>query len=217
MSTEWIEMLIVLSCLFPCLGMVQQQQEDDFITRYKRNFNIICLLMIIHQRGIVVIGRNRWGKEAIALPNALAFVMMILWASLTQDNCMWYWIAFWLLCHLRRRVESARLAKSGIMIHSQYDGWPYDAIRFCRTERQAKLIVEPILTGILGGMLWWIYTQNGLQVAGLPYYLLAGCVSLPFVESIKQQVQERRMQSMVDARIESEQMVRDVRDRYGDS
>ncbi len=142
---------------------------------------------------------------------------MVLWAAFSRDPFMWGWVGFWLLCQICRRIESVRLARSGARIHSQYDGWPFDTIRFGRTEKAAKLVVEPMLVGILGGILHWIYdTYLGMPPYGLPYFLLAGVVTLPFVELVKQTVWQRRTQSMMDARIEQEQMMRDVRDRHGE-
>ena len=141
--------------------------------------------------------------------------MMCVWAMVSHDNFMWIWIGFWLLCQLKRRVESVKLARSGAWIHSQYDGWPFDAIKYARTEKVAKMVVEPILVGILGGILYWIYSQYGLKPTGLPYFFLSGIFTLPFVEIVKQTIWEKKIRGMQDARLEQEQMVEELRDKWG--
>jgi hypothetical protein len=192
-----------------------EQQRDDAMN-WKRNFNIAWWLCLMHQRGLILFMRKGFGVRALGVPCALAFVLMFLWATFSRDPFMWLWMGMWLLCQVKRRAESLKLARSGAMIHSQYDGWPFDAVRFAGSEKAAKLVVEPILVGILGGLLYWIYGEQGWSPYGLPYFVLAGCFSLPLVEAVKQTIWERRTQAMVDARLEQEEVMRDFRDKYGE-
>jgi hypothetical protein len=141
---------------------------------------------------------------------------MFVWAVLSGDPGMWLRIVMWFLCFLQRRIESLRRAARGEIIHSQYDGWPFDTIKIGRTQATCKLFVEPLFIGILGGIAYWLYGKMGWEVRGLPWFLLAGCFSLPFVEMIKQTIWRRRIQGMADARVEQEAVVRDFRDKYGE-
>jgi len=188
--------------------MQEQQKELTF----KDKFNIAHNLCVIHQRGIVVISRNKWGKNALGLPCALAFVLMFLWAAFTQDPLMYCWLGLWCLCYLKRRAEAGRLSGQ---VHSFYDGWPCDGMLYCSSENIAKRVVEPILVGILGGILRWFYTEQGWSPAGLPNFLLLGVFTLPVVESVKQKVWERRLDAMKDARFEQESLAQDYRDQFG--
>ncbi len=192
------------------------QQQHDQQADSKRKFNVVYGLMLMHQRAIVLLSRDRWGKEALGKPCFLALVLMFLWATFSRDPFMWVWLAVWVCFLVKRRLESVRLATSGERTHSQYDGHPFAALTFCRTENAAKLVGEPVLVGILGVVLCAVYQEVGLPVGGLPCFLLAGCVSLPFVEAVKKQIWERRIQGMQDARLEQEQMVRESRERYGE-
>jgi hypothetical protein len=193
--------------------MPQQQENGD---NWKRNFNVTHSIFLMHQRALTVPMRNQYGGQALGTPCALALVMMLLWWMATHDDFMLLWIGFWLLCFIKRRAEAVRLAKNGARIHSHYDGWPFDAIRFARSERAAKMMVEPILVGILGGFLFWVYQENGWRPTGLPYFVLSGVVTLPFVEMVKQTAWDKRLQGMHDARLEQEMAVQDYRDQYGD-
>jgi hypothetical protein len=196
--------------------MPMQQERDDAMNQ-KRSFNIVYALMVMHQRALTVPMRNRWGVNALGMSCALALILMFVWTMVTQDSLMFCWIGFWLLCFIKRRVEAVRLVNKGERIHSQADGLPFDALRLCRSENTAKLVVEPILVGVLGGVLYWIYEQNGWRPTGLPYFILSGVVTLPFVELVKQTIWKRRTQQMLDARIENEASMKAYRDKYGDS
>jgi hypothetical protein len=190
------------------------QQQDDVMTQWKQNFNFIFTACLIHQRAIVIPLRKGFGADAIGKPCALALVLMCIWGMCTRDNFLWLWIAVWFACFLKRRVETALLVKSHVKIHSQYDGWP-DAIRIGRTEKIAKLIVEPVVIVSLGAALFYGYQENHWQPYGLPYFLLAGGFTLPFVELVKQTIWQRRTQSIVDARVENEALMNDFHKRYG--
>jgi hypothetical protein len=194
--------------------MEQQKEGSDL----KRNFNFAYAVMVMHQRALTIPMRNHYGTQALGIPCALALVLMVLWGMPSRDPFKWMWIGMWLICQIHRRIQSVRLAHDGVRIHSQYDGWPFEAIRFGRTERAAKMIVEPIMVGVLGGILYWIYgAYLGMPPYGLPYFLLAGLFTLPFVEMVKKTVGERRSQSMMDARLEQEAIARAFRNRWGDS
>ena len=90
-------------------------------------------------------------------------------------------------------------------------------MRFCRSERTAKLIVEPIIVAIFGTILWWIYLRMGWDRHGLPAFIWTGLITLPFVERVKQAAWQRRLQGMQDARLEQQALVRESHQRFGDS
>jgi hypothetical protein len=189
------------------------QQHEDFVTKWKRNFNITYNLCLIHQRGIVVLMRDQWGKRALGTSCALALVLMFLWATFTQDPFMYGWMVLWFICYLKRRFEAGRLAKKGM--HTEYDGRSKDGQRFGFSERFAKRWVEPMLTGILGGMVYWFYERQGWQPTGLPYFLLSGLFTLPFVQTVHQSIWDRRVEAMNEARITQQAAMKDFQDRYG--
>jgi hypothetical protein len=181
----------------------------------KRNSNIMQWICMIHQRGIIVPMRENFGKEAL-MPCAFSLVVMCLWAAFTKDAFMWFWIALWLVALVKRRTESAKMVASGVRVHSYYDGWPKEAVKIGKTEKTAKLVVEPAFVVLLGTVLYYAYQEFGLPVAGLPSFFLCGIITLPFVEMVKQRIWEKRMDALSDARLEQEAMVRESRERYGE-
>lgn len=204
---DWLKVLRTFGWLFFCLGMVQQQ-EDDIAQKFKRNFNIAYSLFSMHQRALVVTCRSKWGTQALGFPCLGAFIMMFLWYVATHDNFMLAWIGLWIVFQIKRRIEAVKLSGQ---IHSRYEGWPDDAMKFVKDEKTAKKIVEPVMFGILGGFLYWVYKENGLPATGLPTFLLAGLVTLPFIESVNRTMWERKLQGMNDAKIEQEALMEDFK------
>ncbi|MHB1423123.1 MAG: hypothetical protein ACYC3I_08005 [Gemmataceae bacterium] len=186
------------------MGQQHQEQND-----WKRNFNIAYVVMLWHQRALLVPFRKHWGTQALGFPSLLAFILMILWATATRDNLMVLYIGFWLLCQLIRRIQAARMSK---YIHSQSAGRP---LVFGSMGSAARLVIEPLFMGIIGWWLFQFYEDNGWRPTGLPYFFLTGLVSLPFVELTNQMIWNRRLQSMADSRKEQEMLMGDYKNRFG--
>lgn len=186
--------------------MTQQGQKDLF-QDFRKHFNFAYSFCTAYQRALIVPFRNKWGTQALGLPCLFAIGLMMLWYIATADPGMLAWMGFWLFCQAMRRIEAVRIAGQ---VHSHYDGWP---VNLGSNERVAKAFYEPILVGILGGILYWAYTINGLRPTGLPYFFLGGIVALPFVESVKQTLWERRLQGMADAKLEQEMLMEDFKNR----
>jgi len=193
---------------------MQQQKENEMT--WGQGFGIVFWLCLIHQRCLIIPMRNRFGVQALALPCFLATVLMFLVAGFTGDPFMWAWFGIWFLCFVRRRWEAVRLNCSGARVHSHYDGFPFDAARYGCSESVAKLVVEPVMVGVAGGLVYFGYAHMGWPVYGLPRFLLIGCFTLPFVEAVKQTIWKKREQDILDARIEQESTMRDFRQKYGD-
>jgi hypothetical protein len=192
------------------------QQNNDALS-HKQTFNLLHIFGLAHQRALTVPLRSGYGVEALGLPCLLAVVMMFLWAGFSRDPFLLWWLGIWFVFQGVRRFESLRLNWKGVRIHTHYDGWPHVTIRLGRTEGMAKLVAEPLVVGVLGGIIYWVYQEQGWSLYGLPYFFLTGCFTLPFVELINQMIWKRRAEAMLNARIEQENIVDDFRRKYGDS
>ena len=183
--------------------MQQQNQNPDWRQSTNAAYNVASW----YQRALIVPFRKGWGTEALGFPCLGGFCLMFVWYVATGDFGLLVWMGFWLLWQVVRRVEAVKLAGH---VHSRYDGFP---VNLGSDERLAKRWYEPICIGVLGGIAYWFYTLNGLDVRGLPYFLLGGMVSLPFVASVDQTLWKRRLQGMADAKIEQEMLVDDFKNR----
>lgn len=189
-----------------------RENRGDIMENYRRNYNIATWVATICQRGIVLICRNHWGTDALGAPCAFALLLMAAWAAFSKDIYMWGWIALWLVFLGIRRKEANRITGQ---VDSRYDGWPFDAIRYCGSEKVAKKVLEPLFTAVLGAILYWVYTTNGLLPYGLPYFLFAGAISIAFVASTQQMAWDKRLRDMRNAQLENQQLVDDYKDHYG--
>jgi hypothetical protein len=196
----------------------QQQQQQDDQMRWKRNFNIAYMLCLAHSRCITVLTRNRWGVQALGTPCAWGAAIMCVWGFASRDPLLWAWAAIWCIAWVKRKQQAVKLPKEGARIHSWYDGFPHESVKLTKgDEEKAKRIVEPLWTACIGGTLMWFYMEVLHRPPhGLPYFLILGSLTISVVEGIKKTIGERRRQSMLDARIEQENVMRDFRDRYGD-
>jgi hypothetical protein len=195
---------------------VQQKKNEEI--GWKESFNIVFSLLCIHKTALVVPFRNRWGVEAMGTPCLWAFGLLVVYAAFCLDPFMWMWVAAWVICQIRNRIEAARLSARGVRTHSCYDGWPASACRipFIRNEDTAKLVVEPLLVMGIGLGCWWASSLMH-SPPGLARFFLWGGVTLPAVETIKQARWARRLRMLDDARMEQEGMMRTYRDKFGDS
>lgn len=182
---------------------MQQQKEMGF----KEKFNICHFLMVIHQRGLTIMCRSYWGKEALGLPCLLALILMFLWYVFTADSLMLLWMALWFAVYLTRKMQAIKVAGK---VHSQYDGFP-DVMRFVKNEKIAKLVVEPLLFGSLGLFALQYYEDMGWSPTGLPYFLLSGTFTLPFVALVNVAIWERQIQAIQDAKLEQEALAEETR------
>jgi hypothetical protein len=184
----------------------------------KESFNIVFSLCVIHQRALTVPLRNRFGVEAMGIPCAWAFGLIVVYAVFSLDPFMWLFVATWVICQIRNRIEAARLSARGVRTHSHYDGWPVSAMRvpFVRSQDTAKLVVEPLLVMAIGLGWWWVSSLTH-SPPGLARFLLAGGITLSAVETIKQATWGRRLRMLDDARMEQEGMMREYREQCGDS
>jgi hypothetical protein len=196
----------------------QQQQQDDRM-QWKRNFNVAFNLCYWHSLCVSLLTRNRQGMQTLGIPCAWALAIMCVWGLFSRDPLLWVWAAIWCIAWVKRRQEAVKLAKEGARIHSWYDGYPHESVRLTRgDEEKAKRIVEPLWAACMGGGLLWLYMEMlHWPPHGLPYFLIFGCFTISMVEGVKKTIWERRRQSMLDARIEQENVMRDFRDRYGES
>lgn len=188
----------------------QMDARNNVMGDVKRNFNILWLLCVMHQRALTIPLRTCYGKEALGMPCLFAVLMMILWGGLANDGVMFWYLVGWLVLFAHRRVQAITLARTGRM-HSAYDGRSIIA----KNDTFAKAVLEPVLIGAAGYCVLQLYQEWGWSPQGLPYFLLLGCFTLPFVEMAKRQMWQRRTQSMINARIESEAVMAEFHRRYG--
>jgi hypothetical protein len=191
-------------------------KEEEKKWSNKDSINAAVWVLAVLSRCFTVVMRNKFGKEALAFPCFFALLLMLGWAALSSDRLMWAWIVLWLLCFAARRVEQVKGEMKGARIHSQDDGVPMDGMKWVNNPQKAKMIVEPIILGVISFFLYKFYAIAHWKTYGLPFFFAAGCFSVPALEGFKQMIWKKRVQDILDARIEQEAVMRDYRNRYGE-
>lgn len=199
---DWMQLLTYAS-MFCCLGMVQQQQKE---LTMKEKMNFLHAVAGYHKIGLTLLTRAYPGKRFLDFPCFFSFLMMGIWYVLSADPYMGLWILAWVSVYFVRKFEAYKV---GGQVHSFYDGYPYLA-KFM-PEWAAKMLGEPILFGVLGFLALQYYEENEWSPYGLPFFLLAGTITIPFVTALNQLIWERQLQAADDARLEQEALMQDLK------
>jgi hypothetical protein len=198
---------------------MQQQKDEPF--NQKQSIEIAMGLLMGLAMAVIAPFRRRCGVEAFGKPAFVGFIIMCLWAAFSRDMAMWWYVGIWLVCIARNRAEAVKLSKQGVVIHSQYDGVSEFQKKF-KSEKLCKQVVEPAMVFALGFALSLFYRDVlyagviNYPQGGLPMFLMVGAGAAAAVEGVRLTIWKRRSQAMMDARIEQEALMREVRDRYGD-
>jgi hypothetical protein len=181
-----------------------QQQETGRMTNADF-LRIIYFACNVHATSIAVFIRRGFGREALGWNSLCAIVVLIFLAG--EDRAFLGYVVLFLFAQIWRRVETFRLLRSGIVLHSRYPGYPYWAMKvpFVTSEENAMSGIEPLMC-FLGGALLCPVSVN---IGG---YVMLGALTLGIRGGIEREIDRKRIQQMKDAALEqqwySEQMRR---------
>lgn len=190
--------------------MQQAKPPGDQIT-LQGSFNGFYLICRIHSRCVMPFLRTGMGSRAQGLYAVVAGVFMFYLAHALYDQPLLNFFWVWLVAVVVQRMLSGRAAKSGLLIHSQFDGYPTLALRLCpfiRDESMARLAVEPMICFAAGYLLLSWSDALGKLV-------MSAALSLMFLENFDRHVTNKREQQILDARLEAEHLSQGVRRRMG--
>ena len=190
--------------------MQQAKPPGDQVT-FQGSFNGLYLICLILSQCIMPLLRTGMGSRAQGLYSVIAGVFMFYLAHALYDQPLLNFFLVWLIAVVVQRMLSGRAAKNGLLVHSQYDGYPTVALRLCpfiRDESTAKLVVEPLICFAAG------YLLLGWSDA-LGKLIMAAAFSLIFLENFDRHITNKREQQILDARLEAEHLSQGVRRRMG--
>lgn len=159
-------------------------------------FGLIYLAANVLATSVAVFIRRGFGKEALALNSLLAFVLLILLSASEGRAFLLFAVAF-LFAQIWRRIETFRLIRRGVILHTRYPGYPYWAMKmpFVKTEHRAKELIEPVFCFIIGILLCPFSVGIGgyLVLCGIGFIVRYG---------IDDALARKRIERMQDATIE---------------
>lgn len=149
--------------------------------------------------------RRDFGVNGIGSSGLVAFLIIIFYGGERNAPEIVLYLMAWLAALFWRKSQSARNERKGRAEHSQYDGWPWLAMKipFVKSEQKAKSL-EPFVCFFGGGFICPISETIGTLVMLSAFGLLLARV-------IDLRAHETRVRRMRDAMIEMELISRDLR------
>ena len=146
---------------------------------------------------VAVFLRRGFGREALGWNSLVAFFLLLFLGA--ADPAFGYFAIAFTFAQVFRRVETFRLLRGGAVLHSQYAGFPYWAMKlpFVKSEKAAREAVEPLICLVVGVLLCPLSENIG------GYVMLCG-VGFIARYCIEELVMRKRVERMHDARIEHE-------------
>jgi hypothetical protein len=169
------------------------QGNDPFNAR--TGVNLLWLLAKGYATTVTPFLRRGFGSEAIGINGIVAALIILLYAGATNSPEMitffWTWLGF----VTYQRIYGIRQRMSGQVAHSRYAGWPEVGMRFTKSEKIARQVVEPLVCVVVGAALWQVSEPLGR-------FVMLGPVGLLVSLGLDQQVMRNRVRAMRDAEIE---------------
>jgi len=176
----------------------QPQQQESF-SRVKPGdtINLFYFVANIHRTAIATLIRRDYGSEALGWNAFLAMILIFMVYAATLDQVVLFYLGVWFFCQIGQRIRTFWNFRKGIVIHSQYAGYPYLAmmVPFVRRQSTATGIIEPMMC-LFGGVLLCPLSVN------LGGFIMCGLLSFMVTDGIEREIRRQRLVRMHDAEIE---------------
>ncbi|MGL5096488.1 MAG: hypothetical protein ACRDD1_12915 [Planctomycetia bacterium] len=170
------------------------------------NVNLLLSFARVHALCLTVFLRRDYGSEGIGMTGLGAFVLIPAYAGLANSHAMLLFWGFWFLAVVSQRMRQYRNWRNGVVLHSRYEGYPWVAFKLfprIRAEGDAKA-AEAFLAFGVGGVLTYLDKPLG-------WFVMAGFLSILFVEAISEEITRKRLSEMKDAQLEQQYLARRFR------
>lgn len=181
---------LALRNLQPTVIAMQNQQENKLTPQ--KTLNSAGFLLLCCATTITPFTRKKFGVEALGFNGFGAFILLLVMAGADETGvALWYFLA-WFIALIIRRLQSE--SAKGVR-HSCYDGTPWLAMMFCKSEGTAKRVVEPLLCVGAGLGLAQVSPTVGALV-------MTGAFAIAMLQSTRSMIDRLRIQKMRDAELE---------------
>jgi hypothetical protein len=185
--------------------MNQQQQQKWGL---RDTTNLLTVVTNVMSMAVLPFVRHSFGKDALGWPAFGAFIIIMVIASFSASQAMWIYFGVWIIALCWQKNYTKKLIQQGAVLHSRSPGFPALGAKFTKGKvMQAVMFVEPFLCGLFG----YMFYDLGEHVLGK--FLMCAAGSLIFQHTTQRMLDERRVQEMINARIEQEWLSRQLRDR----
>ncbi len=139
--------------------------------------------------------RRGFGSEALGINGIVAALIILVYAGATHcpEMITFFWV--WLGFVAYQRIYGLNLRRQGHVVHSRYAGWPEVGLRFTKSAKIARQVVEPLVCLVAGAVLF-LYSEP------LGRFVMLGPIGLLVSQGIDGQVMKSRLTALRDAEIE---------------
>jgi drug/metabolite transporter (DMT)-like permease len=190
------------------------EEKEQFGPSERQTFNLVMTAVAACATTVQVFCRKGFGRRALDYRGGMAAVLLYAVAAFCREASMLYYLAGFLIVLAVQRLTTMRLLRSGVLMHSQYTGYPVLAMKFTRNERTAKGVVEPLLCIFLGIGLAVLgdATHHHLSLVWGGWLALGGfCSSIEF--ALSDAIHQKRLTDAEDIRIEQQVFLQDLYER----
>jgi hypothetical protein len=179
----------------------QDQQFPGERINARDTFNILCVIVNAYCKCFLPFMRRYFGWQFHGFAGLAALVLIFLTAGFSGSYAIYEFMWIWLVVMLAQRLDSAGQRLKGMLIHSQYDGYPAMgmAVPFVKRESSAKAI-EVALCALVGAALVE-YDE------ALGQFVLFGSGALVLKMMLDGWIDGVAQQRMLDAQLESQAML----------
>ncbi len=175
-------------------AMAANPQGNDPVNM-KNGINLLALAANGYATTVTVFLRRGFGAEALGLNGIVAAVIILGYAGFTHSpeviTFFWVWLGF----VAYQRMYGFSLRRQGRVLHSRYAGWPEVGMRFAKSEKAARQVVESIVCVVAGAALWLFSEPLG-------QFIMLAPIGLFVSQGIEAQVINKRLTALRDCEIE---------------
>ena len=183
-----------------------QQQQDMDRMKMKDGFNLAYYFADGCATCVTPFTRTNFGPEGFGVSSLCSPFLIIACGSAMNAIEMWYYLFAWFIAVVYQRMKTFSNRRKGLHCHRFYNGYPWLAYKFFPrvSEANAKAI-EAFGCLTLGLVLMYF------EIKGLGMFLIAGFLSIMFVEGIKAGLVRKRVQMMRDAQYEQQYLAEEFK------
>jgi hypothetical protein len=178
--------------------MKNQQQPEPFAD-IRRGFNILMHVIDGYATAIVPFIRRDFGSAFFGLNSLVAVLVMMVFGAVENDDTMLRYMFLWVLFVAAHRLDAARNARKGRVIHSRYvgDSWLASKLASKAKRKTVQLLIEPAIC-LVAGVLFCPYSP------GIGKFLILGAFAVLMFNGSQRALMEQRVRRMHDAHIEQQ-------------
>ncbi len=174
----------------------QPRQQPEPFADLRRGLNFLWMAAEGYATGILPFIRKDFGTNFFGLNALIALVVMLLFGAMDHSDDMLIYMFTWVLFVTAQRLDSARAARKGAVIHTRYAGDSWLAYKLApKSKRKTiQMLIEPGIC-LAAGLLIVPYSP------GVGKYLIVGCFAVFLFNGMLRGVMEQRVRQMHDAYI----------------